>query len=175
MSNDKKFNLIYNKYRNYIYNICLRYAKNESDAEDYMHDAFIKINKIIENVDLNKCKTFLTTITINSCIDNLRKTKKHNNNISENDINNTEYTVDNSTIYNLYEYDDIKSFVNKSADKIGSRYVNIFSMFVFDDYMHKEIAEKLNMNINTVRVDYMKARKMVCDLLIKEKIIDNNI
>ena len=167
MSNEEKFNYVYKKYSKYILNVCYKYTKNRDDAEDYMHDAFIKINKVIESIDIDKCKTFITTIAINNTIDNLRKLKNKNNTYSIDDqwcdMNNP--FSDDLKSGDGVQYDDLKLFIQNNADLLGERSSKIFSLFVFENYKHKEIADELHMNINTVRVDYMKARRIIRDLL----------
>ena len=164
MSNDEKFNYLYKTYKSYLYKLCYKYTKNSMDAEDYMHEAFIKINNVIENIDINKCKTYITTITINNAIDNLRKKKCLDNKTSSLE----DMTYDCSQESYGYESADFERFIIENIDKLNENHCKIFKMFVFDRYKHREIAEILNMNTNTVRVDYMKARKKIYSLIKNE-------
>ena len=74
-----KFEYLYVKYRPLIF--CLAYAmlEDELEAEDVVHDVFMKMLKYIteiESDDHAKTKAFVTTITRNGCIDMLRKRSK---------------------------------------------------------------------------------------------------
>ena len=45
-----KFEIIYNNYRNLMFFVAKNILNNDSDAEDAVHDAFLKIIKILENI-----------------------------------------------------------------------------------------------------------------------------
>ena len=167
MSNDEKFDLVYKTYGSYLKKICLNYTKNLEDAEDCFQDAMVKIYNNIDNVDINSCKTFLSTITKNNTIDFLRRNKKHN---LDTDIDTCDYcSVDYCRNDDKYQYKNLKEFLYLNRDTIGITYYKIFTMYVFENYKHKDIAKELGMNLNTVRVDYMKSKKIIKELLIKEE------
>jgi RNA polymerase sigma-70 factor (ECF subfamily) len=135
------------------------------DAEDYMHEAFMKINKVIDTIDIDKCKTYITKITINNAIDNLRKRK-----CLEDKTESMELISFNDQPFTVYgfEEEDFERFINKNIEKLSEKHCKIFKMFVYDNYKHREIAKILNMNTNTVRVDYMKARKTIREIIKTE-------
>lgn len=164
MSNDEKFTYIYKTYKTYLYKVCLKYTNNSMDAEDYMQEAFMKINNVIDKIDIDKCKTYITTITINNAIDNLRKKKCLDNKTSSMDDMNYDCPHESYG----YESLDFEKFINDNIDKLNENHCKIFKMFAFEKYKHREIAEILNMNTNTVRVDYMKARKKIYSLIKSE-------
>ena len=62
-----------------MYWISYDIIKNEQDAEDCVHNSFIKVSKILDKLDLQKpdgTKMFLTIIARNTAIDFYRKKKK---------------------------------------------------------------------------------------------------
>src|SRR5690349_7539409 len=54
--------------------LCLRYTKNESDAMEVLNTGFYKVYKNIGRYDASKSSlyTWIRTIIINSCIDQIR-------------------------------------------------------------------------------------------------------
>lgn len=166
MSNDEKFSYLYKKYSGYLKNLCYQYTKNADEAEDCMQDAFIKIYNNLDSVDLNSCKSFISTITKNNTIDYLRKMKKskYNENIDDCYTDLSSYTYETDEV----QYNDIKLFIRDNIEKIGITNYKIFHMYVYENLKHKEIAAKLNMNLNTVRVNYMKAKQNIKKLIENE-------
>jgi DNA-directed RNA polymerase specialized sigma24 family protein len=48
----------------------------------------------------------------------------------------------------------------------------VFNMYVIEGYSHKEIAEELNISVNTSKSQFSRARVYLQKILIKEKIIN---
>ena len=73
-----KFEKIYYKYRDMLYACALKIVKNSTDAEDVLHDAFIKTAKSIKQIDdisSRRTAAYLTVITKNTAYDRLRRLK----------------------------------------------------------------------------------------------------
>ena len=59
--------LLYQKYAPMLMAICLRYARNEEDAEDILHDSFVKILTNIDKMDEDKpYVSWMKTIVVNT-------------------------------------------------------------------------------------------------------------
>ena len=75
-----KFEKIYWMYRDTMYAVAYDILKNEQDAEDAVHHAFLKIvenfSKISE-IDCPKTKGYIVTIVENRAIDIYRRKKQH--------------------------------------------------------------------------------------------------
>lgn len=75
----RKFALVYEKYRHYMFHIALKILKNSQDAEDAVHEAFIKLTKNMDKIgDVETLKTerYLYTIVKNTAIDIYRQKKR---------------------------------------------------------------------------------------------------
>lgn len=60
--------------RDMIYNLCLNYLQNREEAEDTMQEVFVTIYKTINDFkEESSLKTYIYRITINKCLDNIRK------------------------------------------------------------------------------------------------------
>lgn len=74
-----KLTQIYKRYEGLVYSIAYDYLKKQHDAEDAMHDAFLRIIKNIdgiEDVSSHKTKAFVVIVIESVCKDFLRKKKK---------------------------------------------------------------------------------------------------
>lgn len=64
-----------------LYACALKIVKNSTDAEDVLHDAFIKTAKSIKQIDdigSRRTAAYLTVITKNTAYDRLRRLKRFN-------------------------------------------------------------------------------------------------
>ena len=53
--NRSKFEILYYTYRDIMYQAAFKILHNEHDAEDAVHQAFLKLAEIIDNVDGTLC------------------------------------------------------------------------------------------------------------------------
>lgn len=75
-----KFEKIYYQYRGLMLYVARHLLNRYEDAEDAVHEAFIKIAKNISRIgDFNcpKTRAYIVIIVENTCIDLLRKNNKH--------------------------------------------------------------------------------------------------
>ena len=75
-----KFEKIYKEYRGVMFYVANQILNNEHDAEDAVHQAFVKIAENIEKIKQPVCpktKGFVVTIVENKAIDVYRKKNRH--------------------------------------------------------------------------------------------------
>lgn len=75
-----KFEQIYLQYKGLMFHVAFQILHNEQDAEDAVHQAFVKIAENIRKIDQPVCpKThgYVVTIVENKAIDQYRKQHKH--------------------------------------------------------------------------------------------------
>lgn len=160
-----KFNILYKKYKTYVKTICRKYTNDSETLNDYVSESFVRIYKNIDKVNLDCCKTYISIITKSSCIDCIRKNKKRKCDVSID----SQYSYDEPYTETPTESDNTGEYVNSLIQTLENPYRDIFIMFVIEGLRHKEIAEKLNMNTNTVRCNYMKARTILASKIMEEK------
>ena len=68
---------LYQQYSEPVYRTCLRYTGKQADAEDLLHDVFIKVQENLHGF-CNQCDifTWIYRITVNECLHFLRKRKR---------------------------------------------------------------------------------------------------
>ena len=77
MQQDTDFKKIYDEYISLVYNLALHYVQQADDAADISQEVFIRIHQHLHRHDpgLASLKTWISRITINQCLDFLRKKK----------------------------------------------------------------------------------------------------
>ncbi len=168
---DKKaFDLIYKDYSAAMYAICLRYTRNEDKAADVLQDAFIKIYQKRESFNPTyNLGGWIRRIVINEAINLYRLERKYE--FIEDDRyfeseDDTELTLDPSS-------QNIQKILTEILDELPLGYRTVFSMYAIDNLKHQEIAEFLNISINTSKTQLLKARKLI-KLKLEEKNITRN-
>ena len=156
--------LVFTSYYGYVMSIALRYTANKHDAEEILNDVFCKIFRAIDsfNPDL-VFKSWISRITVNASIDFIRKRNvgleiemfsvKHNE--PDEPYNDKDEEIDG----------DILALINE----LPPQYRLVFNLYVFEDYKHKEIAEKLGISIGTSKSNYARAKNILRQKLTIKK------
>ncbi|MFW5759735.1 MAG: RNA polymerase sigma factor [Cyclobacteriaceae bacterium] len=149
-SQQKLFLLIKDK----MMGICLRYANEKAEAEDILQESFIKIfNKIDCLQEPEKLESWARKIFINTAINHYHKphNKYENKEIKENINEDHHYThiIENLDNHKLVDL----------VNQLPHGYRLVFNMYVIDGYTHQEIAEALNISINTSKSQLHAAKQ----------------
>lgn len=130
--------------------IAIRYAPAREDAEQWVHDGFLKIfTHLGQFKNQGSFEGWIKKIMTRTCIDNLR---------SQNTL---KFEVDNKTIYSNYEFPSHDTMISNTVfQKFSTEDVLhllkvlpekqrvVFNLHVFEEYEHKEIAGLLGITEN---------------------------
>ncbi len=145
---------LYKKFSGLIFGICLRYTKNRMEAQDVTQDVFVKIyNNIHTYHHDGSFEGWLRRIAVNTSITNYRKNQKH---AYQEDINDILRVKDEPVAVNELDYtaEEMMSCIQK----LPHGYKTVFSMYVIEGFMHKEISEMLGIDINTSKSQLSRAK-----------------
>lgn len=76
-----KFEILYSEYKNLMYYTANRILRSSSDAEDVVHQAFLKVIEILDTISSPRChktRALLVTITEHKAIDLYREKQRRN-------------------------------------------------------------------------------------------------
>lgn len=148
--------VLYDTYRSRWYMICLRYLKGESDAQDALQNALVKIYMKIDQFDL-KLGSFYgwsSRIVVNECIMLIRSRKRVLD--MESIEGSIELSQDPSVIEELSAQE-----ILRLIHKLPTGYRLVFNLHAMEGYAHHEIAEMLQISTGTSKSQLFKARKML--------------
>lgn len=148
---------VYQMYKDMLYNVSYRIIKNQHDAQDTVHDAFIKAFQNISKLDNDlNLGPWLKRIVINCSLDLLRQKKKLGWLQESYEITETEEDVDvNEDI--SYKVEAVK----KAIDALKDKYRIIIVLYLIEEYSHREIAEQLGLKESTVRNQYVRGKRLL--------------
>ncbi len=153
--------VLYKKHSPFLLSVCRRYVKNTADAEDVFIEGFYKIlSKIKSYSGAGSFEGWMRRIMVNESLMHLRK----NNNFS--------MTLELSNVDIKYEvtYDQNIDYQQllKILEILPTGYRTVFNMYVIEGYKHREIAEILNISINTSKSQLIQARKRLQEIIKKK-------
>lgn len=153
---------LYKRYSGILFSICLRYSPNYTEAEDSLQDSFLTIFKKVDQFkDKGSFEGWMKRITVNTVLQKYRKQRVF-------DIAREDQIVDEADVE--VEDEGIPlDFLLKIIQELPDRYRLVFTMYVMDDYAHKEIAQMLGISDGTSKSNLARAR-----MILKTKIEDYN-
>jgi RNA polymerase sigma-70 factor (ECF subfamily) len=130
--------------------ISIRYAANKEDAEQWVHDAFLKIfNSLAKYSNLGSFEGWVKKVTVRVCLDNLRSNNAQKNEVVMNTVYNDKDVADSAG----YIDNDIFTKMNAESvlallNTLPERQKIVFNLNVFEGYSHTEIAALLEITEN---------------------------
>jgi RNA polymerase sigma-70 factor (ECF subfamily) len=166
---------IYKMYYGKMKAVCLRYASSTDEAKDMVQDGFIKVFSSLEKFEGNgSLEGWIRRIMVNLSIDQYRK-KKHTVDL---DLENSKHYVEESAEEEDEQGPDIYDFqphhIVEAMQQLTPVYRTVFNLYVFENFSHQEISEKLGISLGTSKSNYSKAKKNMKKILIKNKINESN-
>lgn len=161
VGNTKVFESVVDKYKGIIFSIAYKYTNDYNESQDLAQEIFLKIYKNIKSFK-GECKfsTWITKISINTCLDYKRKDKVKKINL---------FNDYNREIINTPEEEIMISEKQKTIHKLiyelPDIYKNVIIMYHFNEMPYKEICKALNIPQKTVETRLYRARK-----ILKEKL-----
>lgn len=128
----------------------LRYVKQETDAEEIVQEVFIKVWENQSKIDVHASfESFLFTIAYNATISLFRKRiteqkyLEHLKSIQQTDVA-PDFTDE-------IHFNELNKKVQALLNKLTARQKEIFRLSREQGLSHREIAEKLDISVNTVK------------------------
>ena len=154
---------LYDQYARAMFNISLRIVNDKDEAEDILQESFIKAFSDMTRFNtLPEFGGWLKRVVVNHSLDIIRKKKP--NFVSLKDIESTEIVEKEE--YTQYGINEVITCVRLLPH--GFRV--ILTLFLFENYSHKEIASMLNISEGTSKSQYKRAKNRLIELIQQKTI-----
>ncbi len=153
--------VLYEQYSKSMLTISYRITNNLEDAEDIIQEAFLKSFQDIHKLkEVNKYGAWLKRIIINTSLNKIKGKVRFE---SIENVPEPEDQVEEDW-YEGIPLEKIRTAIQALPD--GCR--QIFTLYLMEDYKHREIGEMLNISISTSKSQYRYALQ-----LLKHKLSNN--
>jgi RNA polymerase sigma-70 factor (ECF subfamily) len=163
------FEFLYKSHSRRVYGLCLRMARNPTEAEDLAQEAFLQLFRKIHTFrGESSFSTWLHRLTVNIVLMQLRKKRHPEVSLDAKDESGEE---DSRPLIELGEVDlrlsGMLDHVNlsKAIDQLPRGYKEMFILHDVHGYEHNEIAEILGCTIGNSKSQLFKARQHLRKLL----------
>lgn len=158
---------LYEDHYSIMYPICQRYACDDDEALDILHEGFIKVFRHISKYTVGtSLKAWIKRIMVNTAIDYYRKRSRRR----VEDIDQAyDLQISDPDAVSLMAAEEII----RALQVLSPAYRSVFNLYVIEGYSHKEVAEQLGISESTSRSNLVKARQKLKQLLlVKENVYE---
>ena len=157
---------LYNRYSPILYTLIKKIAPSEEVAEELLSNVFTIIWKKSDKFDFKSGNvyTWLITLARNRAVDHLRRTRSINSDIEKYDEDYEDYFIlpTLSKKIDKVDYQTALSFrpiMEKALSRLTDAQKYVIHLAYYEGYSLEEIADKLNIPVETVRTKIMTALK----------------
>lgn len=153
---------LYRAFSAKMYAVCLYYSKNKDDAEDLLHNGFIKVfDKIGQFKGNGPFEAWIRRVFMNTALEQYRKKS-------------ILYSINEEQSYPDYK-DDVDVISQLSNDELikliqelTPAYQMIFNLYAIEGYTHREISDLLGIAEGTSKSNLARARAILQKKVIKQ-------
>ncbi len=168
MNTQIDFETIYNEYFTRIYNYLIRLV-GSYHAEDIAQEVFSKANKNLKNLkESTKLSSWLYRIATNTAIDKIRTSSfkySGNTELCEKDKRIQDKNIWTDEKRSLTDQvlikEEMSECVQEFIDRLPSKYKTVLILREYEGRKNKEIAQILDISIDTVKIRFHRAKAML--------------
>ena len=141
--------------------VCMRYAKDQFEAEDMLQMGFVKVfQKVNEFRGDGSFEGWIRRIMVNTAIETYRKNQRMMNVVDMDEVYDTpQVTFD----MNGLEVRDLMKLIQQ----LSAGYKLVFNLYAIEGYSHKEIAAQLGITEGASKSQLSRARAILKEKLMK--------
>lgn len=155
---DQAFKELYDTYAAYALRTVYAITRNPNHTSDIVQETFIKVYRNIHTFHLNKpFKPWFYQILLNESRSYMKKQNKQATSVeSEQLLDYLNHDSEQTTDFD---------FLENALDQLSHMHRTILTLKYINDFSEKEIAELLQLNVNTVKSRLFRAREKIRDLM----------
>ena len=154
---EREYNECVNLYADNVYRFILKNLRHEEDAKDVVQVAFEKMWVNRQQVDNERCRSFLFTVAYNQMIDQIRKNKR---------ISLKEEFNDDAK-GSVHQKHDTKRILNEALAKLSEKQRSLVMLKDYEGYSYEEIGQITGLNESQVKVYLHRARLLLREYIVR--------
>ena len=164
MLESSKFDYLIQRYKNKIFNYALYMMHNEMDAEDIAQEVMIRTWQNIDKFNFYAASAWMMRTTHNLCIDYLRRNKmqfQREVSIDDNLSERIEDKKHNDMPEKKLSQNILNEKIKNAVENLPERLKSPFVLYELQGFKYKEISKILDIPLNSVKVNILRARKQL--------------
>ena len=167
---------LYHRYSRLGFGVCLKYMKNETEAQDVLAEVFRILYKKIPTSNIQSFKKYFYTVCRNECIGRLRQVRKESDRLAELqkiEKSSNDFMENEGLIRLLDSEPSVEKVIEEAILKLNQHQRTCIKLFFFEDRSYKEIVEITGMTDKQVK-SYLQNGKRNLKILLTDFIKKRN-
>ena len=156
---ENEYNQCVNLYADNVYRFVLKNLRHEEDAKDIVQGTFEKMWINRQQVENERCKSYLFTVAYHQMIDHIRKNKR----ISLREEFNEDIRITNKS------QPDAKRLLEWALSKLNEKQRSLVLLKDYEGYNYEEIGQITGLNESQVKVYLHRARLQLREYIVKQE------
>ncbi|HRI29429.1 MAG TPA: RNA polymerase sigma factor [Chitinophagales bacterium] len=153
--------LLYDKFAPVMYGVCRRYIHNQTDAEDVLISGFYRVFAHLPGFEgKGSLEGWIRKIMVNEALMFIRRQKAQKNLTWQELDDSFQPASFQKTDSNLHHTDLLQLLHH-----LPPGYRTVFNLYAIEGYSHEEIAQTMQISVNTSKSQLLKARRMLQKLI----------
>lgn len=148
-------------YEDRIHGFASAFLKDASKAKDVTQDVLIKLWKHRDDLDDNGVFSWLMRVTRNACIDVLRARQRRQQTMTVNTEHLDRAESPLPSPDTTAETTDLRARIHEALNHVDEPYRRVVELRELQEMKYREIADTLDMPLNTVKVYIHRGRKQL--------------
>lgn len=159
MTSFERFEQQVHEYQDRVYGFACSLLRNQVTAQDVTQDVFITLWEHRSEVDPDRTLPWLMRVTRNACIDQIRRRQTRQRTVTVNTDGLSRAESDRPLPDTSTETADFKDHLDAALAQIDEPYRSVVVLREIQHLKYREIADALDMPLNTVKVYIHRGRK----------------
>jgi RNA polymerase sigma factor (sigma-70 family) len=152
----KEYNITVGLYSDNVFRFILKNIRDEEKAKDIVQDSFVKLWQKVDEVKVEKSKSYLFTTAYRTMIDVIRRDKKQGN---WDEVQEQSYS-------HQKQYTGLSEVLENALSKLSKIQRSVVMLRDYEGYDYNEIAEITTLSLSQVKVYIFRARKILKEYLV---------
>jgi RNA polymerase sigma factor (sigma-70 family) len=153
----REFNQCVDQHADNVYRFILKNLRHEEDARDVVQSAFEKLWRNRDEVETERCKSYLFTIAYHQMIDHLRKVRR---------ITLREEFKEESKVIDKPQH-NAKKILDLALSRLNDLQRSLVMLKDYEGYSYEEIGQITGLSGSQVKVYLHRARIQLKNFLVK--------
>lgn len=157
-SNLQSIGILFNRYIDLVYGVCLKYLKSPQDSEDAVMQIFELINRKLKTHTVENFRPWLHVVSKNYCFETIRKRKNKLTIVHDENIMHSEALLHHDDEFE-FDLDNATNGLSDCMEKLPLKQNQAIDMFYLQGKSYQEIAILTGETKNRVRSFIQNGRR----------------
>lgn len=165
--------ILYERYKKYVYTLAYRYAGNKEDALDLTQEVFVSIFKSLDNFKEElSILPWVKRITVNKCLNFIRDRKEASslNQTTDDGLEMQDLILSSETTESKAQYLDTKQALEAAINKLSAEERMAIILRHMKGMKYEDIARTMDIPLGTLKTLLHRSRKTIKESMVKDGI-----